>query len=227
MKRLIAFGCSNTLGEALPDCVANTDPARNRPSVQAWPAQLSQRMRRECVNLGHGGASNKFIADRVLNFDFAAADCAVILWTDFARWSVFRQQHCQRLLPTDCGLSSVAVRKMAADKKQTRFYYKHLHTETDSVFNSFAMINLVKLLLDQQQIENHHFAWTEPLDNTAVPRTQPKWNSIDLELVQFHTALGTAEDNVHPSAAAHAAMADTMLHKITAGPKAAERPAPH
>ena len=53
MDRLVAFGCSNTYGEGLPDCWVdkNGDPSRTKagfhgpkPSKLAWPRLMANNM---------------------------------------------------------------------------------------------------------------------------------------------------------------------------------------
>ena len=82
MPRLVAFGCSYTYGEALPDCY---DPATGRagphPSMFAWPKLLADKLNVECVNCGEPAFSNAAILSHILDFKFCHDDICAILWT--------------------------------------------------------------------------------------------------------------------------------------------------
>ena len=87
MNRLLAFGCSHTYGESLPDClppkgfVAPMPP----PSQFAWPNLLAKKLNRECVNLASCGASNKQIHYNIVNTNFENDDLVLVLWTQHSR----------------------------------------------------------------------------------------------------------------------------------------------
>ena len=62
--RLVAFGCSQTWGSALPDVwgIKENQTIHERGvSKYAWPKLLANKLDVECVNLGIAGASNKEI----------------------------------------------------------------------------------------------------------------------------------------------------------------------
>ena len=75
MPRLVAFGCSHTYGEGLEDCW-NWETRKAGPvaSKFAWPQILANLLKRECVNLGRRGASNKEILHNIQMFDFEKDD---------------------------------------------------------------------------------------------------------------------------------------------------------
>lgn len=84
--RLVAFGCSNTYGQGLPDCHfltkgGNSQPGPH-PSKYAWPAQLGKMLDASSViNMGRPGASNKQIWNTVMNFKFEPDDFVVCHWS--------------------------------------------------------------------------------------------------------------------------------------------------
>jgi hypothetical protein len=208
MTRLVAFGCSNTLGESLSGCHSHRDPARNKASDQAWPSFLAKLWNCSVLNLGHAGASNKFIARRALEFDFHREDCVVILWSSFERSCVFkrcRDVDYQQLLPLDLARYNPNA---AADKKATKFYYKLLHSSRDSCFNSFVLINCVKQYLDSIGIANHHFSWWWP-DHV------PAWNQVPLTLIDLEQ-LPVAGDGLHPSREGHYEIGNEIYNAVFA-----------
>ena len=74
MHRVVAFGCSQTFGHGLPDCI---DPNNNneQPSKFAWPALL------QGINCAVPGGSNKLAIYKALNFNWRTNDVAVFVWT--------------------------------------------------------------------------------------------------------------------------------------------------
>lgn len=208
MSRLIAFGCSNTLGEGLPDCRSRMNPKHSRPSSLAWPSCLAQLLGCKTVNLGHGGASNKFIANRILEYDFQPQDQVVILWSSFARHCVFKttdKADYLRLLPSDLDRSAGSLQHCAADKTATKAYYRHLYSDRDRIFENFLLINHAKLWLDKHAIANWHFCWQE--------HSAPKWNQTDLKFIDIDS-LPKADEHHHPTRQGHAEIADKMLKEI-------------
>ena len=66
MNRLIAFGCSNTFGQALEDCWDyEKNDVGEYPSKLAWPSVLSKKLDLECHNHALPGASNKLIMNQI------------------------------------------------------------------------------------------------------------------------------------------------------------------
>jgi hypothetical protein len=84
MPRLIAFGCSFTVGQGLPDVYPVI-----KPSSYAWPNVLGDRLGYEVVNNGIAGAGNSEIAANIFRTDFKEDDLCVILWSHFTRYDYF------------------------------------------------------------------------------------------------------------------------------------------
>jgi hypothetical protein len=80
MNRLVAFGCSFTYGDALPDNfdLKGTGP---KPSEFAWPAVLGNMLSLEVDNQGRSGASNFEILYNILRYKFDPSDIVVIMWS--------------------------------------------------------------------------------------------------------------------------------------------------
>lgn len=82
MGRLVTFGCSYTHGYTLEDFT-------NIPNDNAWPKLLAHSLKKDCLNLGYPGYSNKQIWHTFVNTKFQRGDIAVILWTHHARTCLF------------------------------------------------------------------------------------------------------------------------------------------
>jgi hypothetical protein len=83
MSRLIAFGCSFTYGQGLPDCKIgeNWSDFANTPSLLSWPFLLGKKLDIPTINKGVPGASNTEILYHILNFEFEPRDKVVIMWS--------------------------------------------------------------------------------------------------------------------------------------------------
>ena len=91
--RLVAFGCSNTFGQALPDVwdyKKNVSISKQGPSKYAWPQVLADKLNLECVNLGTPGASNKEVWFHIVNTEFKKSDIVIILWPGRSRWCIIK-----------------------------------------------------------------------------------------------------------------------------------------
>lgn len=89
MPRLIAFGCSYTYGEGLPDCYKDGQ-AGPYPSRLSWPTLVATKLGISMNNLALPGAGNAEILDRVLRFQFEPDDICMIMWTHFVRYAHFK-----------------------------------------------------------------------------------------------------------------------------------------
>ena len=84
MPRLLAFGCSFTVGQGLPDIYPNVGPSKF-----AWPAVLGEKLGYEVINNGVPGIGNAEIAANVLRTEFQDDDLCVILWSHFTRYDYY------------------------------------------------------------------------------------------------------------------------------------------
>lgn len=84
MPRVVAFGCSFTVGQGLPDVYPGV-----KPSNHAWPAVLGDMLGYQVVNNGIPGAGNAEIAANIFRTNFREDDLCVILWSHFTRYDYF------------------------------------------------------------------------------------------------------------------------------------------
>ena len=78
----MAFGCSLTFGQCLPDNTAN-----EKPSDYSYPALIAKKLNRSIVNKAIPGSSNLEILLEILKFDFFPDDLVIIGWTYFERFN--------------------------------------------------------------------------------------------------------------------------------------------
>ena len=168
MKKLFAFGCSMTRGDALDDIwdfkLKQTDPNAG-PSKYSWPQILANNMNLECVNLGESGASNKQIWYRLVNTHMTEGDIAFVQWTSVNRWCVINDEHIQQI-------------NAFRTNKQSQAFYENLHTDIDADYDAnlrmshadyYAKsigIKLYQLTFDKWSLsDNLHFNTVTPLNS--------------------------------------------------------------
>ena len=217
-NRLIAFGCSNTYGEALPDCWIKANFGKNymsgpNPSNFAWPSVLSERLNLDCVNLAKPGVSNKWICNEILNTDFVPTDLVVILWTYFDRSCIFQDDGSnKRLMIQD--VTNLYINDEL--RKYTKEYYKKYHTNTNAIHESYLNINYAKLYLDSIGIKNYHFTCSNDVNmNNFVKSIFFKWNNVDMldKLDYTKCRTDSALDKLHPGITSQKNIANE-IHKL-------------
>ncbi len=194
MSRLVAFGCSNTYGEGLPDCWINND-AGPTPSKFAWPQLLADNLNLECVNLSVPGTSNKQICNDILNTDLKSTDIVVIMWTFFSRSCFFQDKgRSKRILIQD--ITNKNFRR--SHQKYNATYYKTFYTETNSNIESHMYMNFSRSILNERGIKNYHATCNLSQDNLQITLPIPKWNLVDYADFNTDWLVDSALDNMHP-----------------------------
>lgn len=205
MNRLVAFGCSNTIGQGLPDTY---DSDRfNKPSWYAWPALVSKHFGCPVWNRGHGGASNKFILHRLLNTEFEKNDVVVIIWTAFCRSSFIHKNKVIRMLPSD--INRKENTHPESNRLHSAYYYEYLDDDYNAWHDSMVQINLAKSHLDSLGLKNLHLTW----DSSPYQNDRPKWNRVDLINKQFDP-IDVAGDNDHPGVESQKLMSKFIIEKL-------------
>ena len=199
MNRLVAFGCSNTQGQSLPDI----EDGSHKCSWYAWPAVLAKNLGFAVWNRAHGGASNKFILHRLLNTDFEKTDVVVIMWTAFCRSCFIHEDKVLRMLPSD--INREVIRHKEANRLHSAYYYEHFDSDYNAWYDSMVQINLAKAHLDSLGLKNLHFTW----DPSPYQRKRPNWSKVQL-IHKFFPEVDFASDNSHPGIKSQKIMAEFM-----------------
>jgi len=197
MNRIVAFGCSNTQGQSLPDLIDGD----HNVSDYAWPSVLAKNLGFSVWNRGHGGASNKLILHRLLNTDFEKNDIVVIMWTAFCRSCFIDTDKVLRMLPSD--ITRPRIYHKEANRLHSAYYYEHFDSDYNAWYDSMVQINLAKAHLDSLQLKNLHFTW----DPSPYQRQRPNWNKVNLITKQFSN-VDFARDNDHPGVKSQELMAE-------------------
>ena len=122
--RLVAFGCSNTIGEA---CDTN------------WPTQLSELLDVKCINLGKSGSSNRELWWNIINYKYEPEDVVVVLWTFPNRDCIITNDNVEQL--GDWHKNKTVARYMVEtyddfDKiVESHTYIQHANTLIKNIYN--------------------------------------------------------------------------------------------
>jgi lysophospholipase L1-like esterase len=194
--RLVAFGCSNTYGFALPqEIIGNELPL---PSKYSWPAVLSNRLGVECVNKGIPAASNKLISHVLHNTKLYPTDIVVILWSYIDRWCVIEDPNYNEHDPA----IKYSIATWDSDKR-SRSYYKYIYNEVDHTIDTNYRIEYANLYLNNKGIK-HHQTSCSSIKHPAL---------IDIKFGELQN-IDHAADGVHPGIEAHKAIAETLYKRI-------------
>jgi len=215
MGRLIAAGCSFTFGEGFPDCMNPPNGGLPPfPSKHAWPSLVSKRLGMEVINLGVPGASNRAIANKILNFNFLPDDILVILWTECNRSSIFKFNN-----TPDPDKISIQPHMR---NKINKVYYRHLHDYYNSFLESIEQINLANLYVKstQNKVKTFNFYCdydSDPFKFALLDKENnfkiPEWNTVDL-ISQTLYYVDLAADKDHPGIKSQKLIARDILKKI-------------
>ena len=212
-KRLIAFGCSNTKGDGLPDTydkVRKNTPRDAKASIYAWPKLLADKLEYECLNLAVSGSSNKHICDIALNTQFKESDTVVFMWTYFSRSCFFQDDgSVKRIMVQDIPNRNIPF----SDREWTKSYYKTFYTAQDAIKDAYFRANFAKLYLDSIGIKNYHTTCHEQHDIKMVKA--PLWNNVELLDIGFTLPrIDIALDNEHPGLNSHKMYSNNLYNII-------------
>lgn len=154
MDRLVAFGCSHTFGQALPDC--DFDYGMVPPSKLSWPFKLGEMLKIDVHNAAIPGASNKQIMNQILTFPFKNTDTAIVLWSYADRFTILDQDRNKYYNYEDINYRNQLVPNMTKNNRTAKYYYRYVYNRTDNLIMTAHYISYVKLYLNSQNIINYH-----------------------------------------------------------------------
>ena len=195
--RLVAFGCSNTYGLALPQEFIDDEVPLT--SKYAWPAVLSNRLGVECVNKGIPGASNKLISHMISNTPLYSTDIVVVLWSYIDRWCVIENPNYNEHNPA----LNYNIAPWISNKR-SKYYYKLIYNETDHRLDTNYRIDYANLYLNNKGIK-HYQSSCGSIDHPLL---------LDIKFQELKN-IDYAADNQHAGIEAHKAIAETFYKRIT------------
>ena len=216
MAKLFAFGCSHTYGHGLPDCIEGKRAPGPNPSKLGWVSHIGEVLKKDVVNHGICGASNKEILWNFIKHSelITPEDSVVIQWSYFERNCLIRS-HRNALRPN---IDSVRVIKLApwSTDKICKVYYKFLHSEIDDVYSTALYVNHANLLLNHYGIKKA--LMIKPPGNkstTAMMRKEldelilPGVTISEKNLMVFKVDI--ALDGVHPGVKSNQGLAGNII----------------
>lgn len=132
MSRLVTFGCSNTVGAALPNS-----------NIQSWPAVLSSMLDRECVNLAAEGSSARYAIYQMQCFEFRKDDIAVFMWPEPTRYCFIND---------DDTVQHIGVWRYKKDKR-TSMLYKELFSNRHALYDCLLFNDYANLFFKDKGIQ--------------------------------------------------------------------------
>jgi hypothetical protein len=205
--RLIAFGCSNTYGQGLPDChfVRNNkfEPGPH-PSKHAWPQQLGKLLNADSViNMGQPGASNKQISTNALNFEFEPNDFVVCHWSLIHRNCVFYPDK------DTLGLGLWDIPEKAIGDAYQR-YIAATNSDYNLMIESCHYINHTHLYIEPQVKHLYHVVF-----RAAEFYNLPSWTRYEFicDAGYYNRIYPVALDGCHTGVQGHKELAKNIFDK--------------
>lgn len=212
MSRLVAFGCSNTYGQGLPDChfvnrAGGNEPGPH-PSKHAWPAVLGKLLNTtETINMGKPGASNKQIWNTIMNFDFRSDDFVVCHWSLIHRSCIIYPHK-----------DLLALGLWPNPEKDIGDAYRRYITTVDCDYNlmteSCGFIDHAHHYVKDRVKHLYHLTFRQ-----HEFEHKPKWCSFDfaVEAGYFNRSFPLALDNSHTGIQGHKELAKEILNRHLEG----------
>jgi len=212
--RLVAFGCSYTQGIGLNGLDYTYSRYYDSPlesvlkvesaSKDAWPHLLADKLGIECVNLGQGGNSSKFVFQMIIEFDFQETDIVVIQWPQPERHVIWQD-----------GMKVDALMQIAPGYGHAVNYYRHYYTTFDSCYNTAVYIENTHTYLKDKCKALYSVSYNDP-EEMVEDKTLKATFPILADVGKFFiTKLG---DDIcadgHPGKTYHEEFANRMAEKI-------------
>jgi len=184
--KIWAFGCSQTYGHGLEDCIVRPvtpqeieDASKwnvpfapgKEPSKFAYPQLIGNALNKEVINLSRPGASNKYILRKIKmsQSEMSPDDIVLIGWTNKDRYIILKENidcYWFGLHPTQIGRSKLADT-----------YYKHIHDDNDADIVTMWYMNYAYLTLKVTGIKSIHCPITFdmcPSEGQSMPPLDPQ-----------------------------------------------------
>lgn len=196
MKRLVTFGCSNTQGQGLEN-----------PKEEVWGAVLASHLGRELVNVGKQGASNKYIAYSIEQFNFLPNDLVIISWSFLNRYSILQDP---KDLVKNIYITDIIPRYDVEDEVSDTYFHL-FHNDYDSNFLNRAFIDFsIDLLLSKQVEFKQIFFHQQETPNHRHQNTK----TFPFVFNDFYDIYPKSTDNAHMGVEGNRALGYAMYNHI-------------
>ena len=236
--RLVAFGCSNTFGQALPDiwdhkkneCIFNQGPSK-----YAWPQLLANKLDIECVNISKPGASNKEIWYNIVNTEFKKNDIVIILWSHLNRYCFIQKNN---ILQLGTWIVIDQLRRWCSNqkqRKQAKAFFKHFYDEYDMLLDFYLRSNHIQSFLQDKVELVKHLTIFKQAGGQEYPKGKQEWGERTFHIpslpnfnwnkIKFSPNLcmddfieeqypSNALDGMHPGLETHKEFATSIYNEI-------------
>ena len=214
MTSLYVFGCSNTYGHGLPDCILENGQPGENPSKLAFPYLVSTDLDLHLINYSECGISNKWIYHLILEANIKKNSIVLINWTNINRGCIQYDDkgpfHIGQWLIRD-------KQKYLLPSKSNKIvnsYYKHIWNRYDSKINLYQFANHVDLLC--KSLNSKLFQYCHPNAREFIA----SWNNVNfpdydiLTYMQENDHFSQAIDNIHPGIEHHKLFAKQIIKDI-------------
>jgi len=197
MNRLVTFGCSNTFGHGLPDCIAaNMQDPGPLPSKLGYAQMLADHLGRSLVNLSVCGAGDKQIMNIANNATLNPNDICLIQWSHNDRHCVIKKLETANIGPWH-------------NTKMSKTYYKHIYDEHDATIMRAVYINYINLKLQSNGVKTYNIL---PVD--ATPGTLDIRQTFIMSDKNLHNfRVDWALDNTHSGEKSQRLFTDYLINK--------------
>ena len=217
--KIWAFGCSQTYGHGLKDCITEGNAPGDEPSKFAYPQLIGNALNKEVINLSRPGASNKYILRKIKmsQSEMSPDDIVLIGWTNKDRYIILKEN-------IDCywlGLHPTQIDK----NKLADAYYKHIHDDNDADIVTMWYMNYAYLTLKVTDIKSIHCPvqpnkeefsnssfWSYFSSQTSDSKFEVGMSLLSKTFLHPDIAkLDKALDNLHQGPKSHRVFADLII----------------
>jgi|TARA_B110000977_G_scaffold197864_1_gene281470 hypothetical protein len=233
MNRLITFGCSYTHGIGLDGLDFHAHKYYDSPlesvlkiqsaSPDAWPHLLANHLGLECINLGRGSSSPKYIFQMIREFEFQKTDIVVVQWPDPSRHVIWGAV--SGWSDTDLTIDMELI--VSHDSPYSAVFYEKYYTEFNSLYDNAVLIESTHAYL-KDKCDQVHSVSDNIATDLATSQNMTDWfrnQSLKIllktfpilsEVKKFFNGYNFDDhcNDLHPGKSYHVAFADAMTEQI-------------
>jgi hypothetical protein len=233
MTRLITFGCSYTQGIGLDGLNSRAHHYYDSPlesvlkiqsaSKDAWPHLLANHLGLECINLGRGGSSPKYIFQMIREFEFQKTDIVVVQWPDPSRHVIWGAV--SGWSDTDFTIDTELI--VSTGSPEGVAFYKNYYTEFNSLYDNAVLIESTHAYLKDKCDQVHSVSDNIATDLATTQKMTDWFRNQSLKILlktfpilsevkKFFNGYNLDDhcNDLHPGKSYHVAFADAMTEQI-------------